>query len=158
MMTQMKRRITFHQGLHCGFSEIEIQYFLELLEHVTPQYMYNGWSWLNCTLLYERFHWFEKVKTFNAARINKADSDFYGFLPASKHYRPPSARQQNAIQIAFHWRAYCCRFYMLISIWAAASDFQQCGILTSVDSDQPVQPPFKLWNSKWCSVSSLTVI
>ena len=37
-------------------------------------------------------------------------------------------------------------------------NFQQCGILTSVDSDEPVQPPFKLRNSKWCSVSSLTVI
>ena len=23
-------------------------------------------------------------------------------------------------------------------------DFQQCGILTSVDSDEPVHPPFKL--------------
>ena len=28
-------------------------------------------------------------------------------------------------------------------------DFLQCGILTSVDSDQPVQPPFKLRNFKW---------
>ena len=28
-------------------------------------------------------------------------------------------------------------------------DFQQCGILTSVDSDEPVQPPFKLRNSKF---------
>ena len=37
-------------------------------------------------------------------------------------------------------------------------DFQQCGILTSVDSYKPVQPPVKLRNSKWCSVSSLTVI
>ena len=37
-------------------------------------------------------------------------------------------------------------------------DFQQCGILTSVDSDEPVQPPLKLRNSKWCSVSSLTLI
>ena len=27
-------------------------------------------------------------------------------------------------------------------------DFQQCGILTSVDSDKPVQPPFKLRNSQ----------
>ena len=26
-------------------------------------------------------------------------------------------------------------------------DFQQCGILISVDSDKPVQPPFKLRNS-----------
>ena len=27
-----------------------------------------------------------------------------------------------------------------------------------VDSDEPLQPPFKLRNSKWCSVSSLTII
>ena len=27
-------------------------------------------------------------------------------------------------------------------------DFQQCVILTSVDLDKPVQPPFKLRNSK----------
>ena len=26
--------------------------------------------------------------------------------------------------------------------------FQQCGILTSVDSEEPVQPPFKQRNSK----------
>ena len=37
-------------------------------------------------------------------------------------------------------------------------DFQQCGILTSVDSDAPVQLPFKLRNSKWCSVIHLTLI
>ena len=27
-------------------------------------------------------------------------------------------------------------------IWATTRDFQQCGILTSVDSDEPVQPHF----------------
>ena len=31
-------------------------------------------------------------------------------------------------------------------------------ILKCVDSDEPLQPPFKLGNSKWCSVSSLTII
>ena len=36
-------------------------------------------------------------------------------------------------------------------------DFHQCGILTNVDSDEPVQPPFKLRNSNRCSVSSLTL-
>ena len=41
---------------------------------------------------------------------------------------------------------------------AATCDFQQCGILISVDSDKPVQPPVKPRNSKLCSVSSLTVI
>ena len=41
--------------------------------------------------------------------------------------------------------------------WSTTCDFQQCGILTrlSVDSDKLVQPPLKLRNSKWCSVSSL---
>ena len=43
-------------------------------------------------------------------------------------------------------------------ILTAARDFQQFDILTSVDSDEPLQPPFKLRNSKWCSVSSLTII
>ena len=43
-------------------------------------------------------------------------------------------------------------------IWAATYDFQQCGILTSVDWDENVQPPFQLRNSKCCLVSSLTVI
>ena len=42
--------------------------------------------------------------------------------------------------------------------WAVTCDFQQCGILTSVDSYEPVQPPFKLRNSKWCLVNSLTLI
>ena len=41
---------------------------------------------------------------------------------------------------------------------ATTCDFQQCGILTSVNSDEPVQPPFKLRNSKFCSVSSLTLM
>ena len=40
----------------------------------------------------------------------------------------------------------------------ATGDFQQNGILTSVDSIKPLQPPFKLRNSKCCLVSSLTVI
>ena len=37
-------------------------------------------------------------------------------------------------------------------------NFQQCGILTSVDSDKPVQPPLKLRNPKRCLVSSLTLL
>ena len=37
---------------------------------------------------------------------------------------------------------------------ATECDFQQCGILTWIDSDVPVQPPFKLRNSNyWSSVS-----
>ena len=42
-----------------------------------------------------------------------------------------------------------------LTIWTASCDFQQCGILTSADS---YEPPFKLLNSKWCPVSSLTVV
>ena len=32
--------------------------------------------------------------------------------------------------------------------WAVACDFQQCDILTCVDSDEPVQPFFNRRNSK----------
>ena len=42
--------------------------------------------------------------------------------------------------------------------WAVIRIFQQCSILTCVDSDQPVQPPVNLRNSKCCSVCSLTII
>ena len=35
---------------------------------------------------------------------------------------------------------------------------KNCGILTCVDSDEPLQPPFKLRHSKWCSVSRLIII
>ena len=35
-------------------------------------------------------------------------------------------------------------------IWALTCNFRQCGILTSVDSDEPIEPPIKLRNSKWC--------
>ena len=44
------------------------------------------------------------------------------------------------------------------TIWTLTCDLQQFGILTSVDSDEPVQPPVKLRNSKGCSGSSLTLI
>ena len=36
--------------------------------------------------------------------------------------------------------------------------FNKFDILTSVDSDEPLQPPFNLRNAKWCSVSSLTIV
>ena len=42
--------------------------------------------------------------------------------------------------------------------WAMTCDFQQCGILTSVNLDKPVQLPFKLKNSKSCSVSGVTLV
>ena len=48
--------------------------------------------------------------------------------------------------------------YVIVTIWAATCFFQQCGILTSVDSHEPVQRPFKLRKAKQCSVSSLTLI
>ena len=51
---------------------------------------------------------------------------------------------------------WCLRYTK--DMWAVTCDFQQCGILTYVDSDEPVQPPVKLRNCKRCSVSSITYI
>ena len=45
----------------------------------------------------------------------------------------------------------------LVGIHLSRNNFKQCGILTSVDSDEPVQPPLKLRNSKWFSDSRLTL-
>ena len=56
------------------------------------------------------------------------------------------------------WLPLSCWIIRIYHIWASAWDFQQFDILTSVDSDNPLQPPFKLRNSKWYSVSSLTII
>ena len=47
---------------------------------------------------------------------------------------------------------------VLLSTHNSACDFQQFDILTSVDSEEPVQPPFKGRNSKLRSVSSLIFI
>ena len=53
---------------------------------------------------------------------------------------------------------YMCTHCTSKTKWTAAWYFQQCGILTGVDSDKPLQPPFELRNSKWCLVSSLIFI
>ena len=46
-----------------------------------------------------------------------------------------------------NWQQLFFRRMAVAIIWAVTRDFQQCGILKSVDSDKPVQPPFKLRNS-----------
>ena len=38
-------------------------------------------------------------------------------------------------------------YYILLYNWAATCDFQQCGILTWIDSNEPVQPPIKTPNA-----------
>ena len=58
----------------------------------------------------------------------------------------------------FTWLDVCRLLLFPSAKWASAWDFQQCGILTCLDSDEPLQPPVKLKNSKWCSVNSLTII
>ena len=89
----------------------------------------------------------------------------------SSHFQPSvglfSFLKQQTVACEQQWhRSACtsvqidqCLCYSLIVkyIGAATWDFQQCGILTSVGSDQPVKPTFKLRNSKWCSVSSVTL-
>ena len=52
------------------------------------------------------------------------------------------------------------QIYQSISFIAkvATCDLQQCGILTSVDSDEPVQPPFKLKNCQKLDKSLLVCL
>ena len=51
-----------------------------------------------------------------------------------------------------------CVGYLVLVTGSVTYDFQQYGFLTSVDSEEPVQPTFKLRNSKLFSVSSLKLI
>ena len=74
----------------------------------------------------------------------------YSFVICSGKYRP-------CLMLSLWWSIVpYVTIYMFVAehIWASACDFQQCGILTCVDTDKPVQHPV---NSKWCLVRSLTV-
>ena len=48
----------------------------------------------------------------------------------------------NPVTVPYYF--FLILFFLSIISCAVACDFQQCGILTCVDSDEPVQPPFKL--------------
>ena len=50
--------------------------------------------------------------------------------------------------------ALTCKFKGLFEL----CNFQQCGILTSVDSEEHAQPPFRLTKLQMMFVSSLTVV
>ena len=51
-----------------------------------------------------------------------------------------------------------CEYFRLLLLYEPRHEISNFDILISVDLDEPQQPPFKLRNSKWCSVSSLTII
>ena len=57
-------------------------------------------------------------------------------------------------QAGLHVYVLACVFNIVIKPWCKQSI---CWLFTSVDSDEPVQPPFKLRNSKLYSISSLIV-
>ena len=78
---------------------------------------------------------------------------FYALLSSKLACMFRKVKRNENIYILEH----CIAFHVIIDNWAMTCDFQQYGILTSVDSDEPVQPPYQLRNSKWCSVSSLRV-
>ena len=52
--------------------------------------------------------------------------------------------ESTLVKLPHCWKSHIVA--QIVSIWA--HDFQQCGILTSVDSDEPLLPPVKLRNSK----------
>ena len=74
---------------------------------------------------------------------------------------------KKTVAVFYQYENYCwplcnavCIFDESVKTYslAATCDFQHCGILTSVDSDEPMQPPFRLRSPKCYSVSSLTFL
>ena len=74
------------------------------------------------------------------------------------HPRIQNLTSNQACKVFGYVKVSRARFFMgrHIIIWAATCYFQQCSILIWRGAE-PVQPPFKLRNSKWWSVSSLTL-
>ena len=61
---------------------------------------------------------------------------------------PVPMQQLTAYQVHPRWFSIFCVDIRLQRINSTTCDSQQCGVLTNVDSDDPVQPPFKLRNTK----------
>ena len=65
----------------------------------------------------------------------------------------------DTVVLIYRYRAIKAHSGKLLDMyWAVTCDFQQCVILTSVDTDMPVQPIFTPSNSKWWSFSGLIFI
>ena len=79
-------------------------------------------------------------------------SQFYIYIygPGHSILRPLDTFKRAQLKISF--------LFLNQNILAVKCDFQQSGVLTRVDSCEPEQPPFKRRNSKWCLVSTLTLI
>ena len=110
-------------------------------------------SWVKCGT------WLYRFLIFAFFTLSSANSAYSWVLTVCKSIRFVVSVNKISALCNRKWR-YCAIHSQgnILSYWAATCDFQQCGILTSVDSDEPVQLPFKLRNSKWCSVSSLTLL
>ena len=100
---------------------------------------------------YQELCWLVFV-VFNSRCLTKSSLPTVERLPAVSLER---VKDLGLKQLLYTAKQTLCPY---VWFWAATCDFQQCGILTSVDSDQPVQPHFKLRNCKWCSAISLTLI
>ena len=94
------------------------------------------------------WHWWYFWKNFSKKLILKSKNNSR-WQKSMQNY--PEGKETNVLKLAHITTS-------TENNWANTWDFQQCGILTSVYSDEHVQPPFKLRNSKWFLASSLTVI
>ena len=92
-------------------------------------------------------------------RLSRVQCFFMGKTKTDQNYCVDDQTDWNLLCGHIPTGVLCWILAHIIMKWAAAWDFQQFDILTSVDSDEPgLQPTLKLKNSKYCSVSSLTII
>ena len=134
-----------------------------ILQHFRPSLSYHLSLWsLFCLFLSDRFTqgllylvftiWASScaITVFTLCRSLSEDTPSSNSIAVSRYVIKPQFSMAPAPKSG--------TAIMSIQKWAVTCDFQQCGILTSVNSDEPVQPPVKFRNAKWCSVSSFTVI
>ena len=139
-------------------------HFVVLFNHRKALSVYKSWS-MFIVLLFRHPHILKQCE----GRYYRSTNPRWIFS-LRRRYHFHSYSWQDAWQFFLHslrkpcqYKSIFCHFnaHSIVDIrliWAVTWDFQQCGILTCVVSDEPLQPPFKLRNSQWYSVSSSTLI
>ena len=138
--------VTYHQETIVKSSQLLQNMLLNTHSVVRLGYYHHRWvNYLDTSNIGEFFF---KNDTTSSKEYGQKDIVYIGDFCILKSASSTDAR---SFQMWLEWSQF--KLYILEQLcylWAVTCGFQQCVILTSVDSGEPVQPPFKLRNSKRC--------
>ena len=122
-------------------------------EHSIIQGFFKAFEWFSSTFQGDFYFQGFSRSPLNSSTFQACANPGYLLSTDERVIRLRKCPGWSESLLCAHSLCWFCHVMARIS-WAATCDFQHCGILTSVDSDEPVQPPSKLRNSKWSLISS----